>query len=59
MENVDSLVLEHLMQIRSRVDQVSDEVNDLKFRMSNFELECLRNSRSLCGGIRSIYTENG
>jgi hypothetical protein len=36
-ENVDNLVLEHLRHIRGRVDQISDDVGDLKQRMSGLE----------------------
>ena len=34
---VDSLVLEHLRHIRARVDQIADDVADLKLRMSGLE----------------------
>lgn len=36
-ENVDNLVLEHLRHIRSRVDQIADDVGDLKQRISGLE----------------------
>ena len=36
-EQIDSLVLEHLRHIRSRVDQIADDVGDLKQRMSGLE----------------------
>ena len=36
-ENVENLVLEHLRHIRSRVDQIADDVGDLKQRMSGLE----------------------
>lgn len=36
-EQTDSLVLEHLRPIRSRVDQIADDVGDLKQRMSGLE----------------------
>ena len=36
-ENVENLVLEHLRHIRSRVDQIADDVGDLKLRMSSLE----------------------
>jgi len=36
-ENIESLVLEHLRHIRSRVDQIADDVIDLKLRMSGLE----------------------
>ena len=37
MDKVDGPVLEHLKHIRSKVDQIADDVNDLKSRMSSFE----------------------
>ena len=36
-ENVENLVLEHLRHIRGRVDQIADDVVDLKQRMSGLE----------------------
>ena len=36
-EQTDSLVLEHLRHIHSRVDQIADDVGDLKQRMSGLE----------------------
>ena len=36
-ENVENLVLEHLPHIRGRVDQIADDVGDLKQRMSGLE----------------------
>ena len=47
MENVDSLVLEHLRHIRSKVDQISDDVSDLKSRMSNFESSVISARRDI------------
>ncbi len=35
--NVENLVLEHLRHIRGRVDQIADDVGDLKQRMSGLE----------------------
>lgn len=37
-DNVDSIVLEHLRHIRARVDQIADDMGDLKHRMSSLEL---------------------
>ena len=37
LHNVESLVLEHLRHIRARVDQIADDVGDLKLRMSSVE----------------------
>ena len=36
-ENVENLVLEHLRHIRGRVDQIADDVGDLKQRMYGLE----------------------
>ena len=36
-ENVENLVIEHLRHIRSRVDQIADDMSDLKRRMSSLE----------------------
>jgi outer membrane murein-binding lipoprotein Lpp len=36
-EDVENLVLEHLRHIRGRVDQIADDVGDLKQRMSSLE----------------------
>ncbi len=36
-ENMESLVLERLRHIRGRVDQIADDVSDLKHRMSGLE----------------------
>jgi hypothetical protein len=33
----DSLILEHLRHIRTRVDQIAEDVNDLKHRMTSLE----------------------
>lgn len=35
---VDSLIIEHLRHIRGRVDQIADDVLDLKHRMSTLGL---------------------
>jgi outer membrane murein-binding lipoprotein Lpp len=37
VDNVENLVLEHLRHIRSRVDQIADDVGDLKQRISGLE----------------------
>jgi outer membrane murein-binding lipoprotein Lpp len=36
-DNVNNIVLEHLGHIRSRVDQIADDMSDLKHRMSSLE----------------------
>ena len=37
-EKVENLVLEHLRHIRSRVDQIADDMGDLKQRISGLEI---------------------
>lgn len=37
MENTENLVLEHLRHIRGRVDQIAEDMGDLKLRMSGLE----------------------
>lgn len=37
MENIESLVLEHLRHIRLRVDTIAEDMGDLKSRMSSLE----------------------
>jgi uncharacterized coiled-coil protein SlyX len=34
---IDNLVLEHLRHIRGRVDQIAEDVSDLKHRMTSLE----------------------
>ncbi|WP_206611796.1 hypothetical protein [Acidithiobacillus sulfuriphilus] len=36
-DNMENLVLEHLRHIRGRVDQIADDMIDLKHRMSGLE----------------------
>ncbi len=36
-DNIDSLVLEHLRHIRAKVDQISEDINELKHRTSGLE----------------------
>lgn len=36
-ENVENLILEHLRHIRGRVDQIADDMSELKHRMSSLE----------------------
>lgn len=35
--NIESLVLEHLRHIRGRVDQIADDMKDVKLRLSALE----------------------
>jgi len=36
-DEIESLVLEHLRHIRGRVDQIADDVTELKHRMTSLE----------------------
>ncbi|WP_295585857.1 hypothetical protein [uncultured Lamprocystis sp.] len=36
--DIESLVLEHLRHIRGRVDQIAEDVSDLKHRMTSLEV---------------------
>lgn len=36
-DNIENIVLEHLRHIRNRVDQIADDMSDLKHRMSSLE----------------------
>ncbi len=36
--DIESLVLEHLRHIRGRVDQIAEDVSDLKHRMTRLEV---------------------
>lgn len=36
-DNIENLILEHLRHIRTRVDQLGDDMGDLKSRMSSLE----------------------
>ena len=48
--DIDSLVLEHLRHIRARVDQIADDVVDLKLRMSGLEGGMARVKREVVQG---------
>lgn len=47
LSNVENLVLEHLRHIRARVDQIGDDVGELKMRMSNVEAGIARVRREV------------
>ena len=49
-ENVESVVLEHLRHIRGRVDQVADDMSDLKHRMSSLEHAMVTVKREVASG---------
>jgi outer membrane murein-binding lipoprotein Lpp len=50
MENVENLILEHLRHIRGRVDQVADDMSDLKHRMSSLEHAMVSVKREVASG---------
>ena len=50
MENVDNIILEHLRHIRGRVDQVADDMTDLKHRMSSLEHSMVAVKREVASG---------
>jgi hypothetical protein len=49
-ENVESLVLEHLRHIRGRVDQIGEDIQDLKHRMSSLESAMVGVKREITHG---------
>ena len=49
-ENVESVILEHLRHIRGRVDQVADDMSDLKHRMSSLEHAMVAIKREVASG---------
>ena len=50
MENIESLVLEHLRHIRGKVDQISEDIDDLKARMSSLESSMVTVKREVNNG---------
>ena len=46
-DELASVTLEHLRHIRSRVDQIADDVGELKMRMSNVEAGIARVRREV------------
>lgn len=49
-DSIDSLVLEHLRHIRGRVDQIGDDILDLKHRMSSLESAMVAVKREVAHG---------
>ncbi|MDS4018941.1 MAG: hypothetical protein RKR03_00270 [Candidatus Competibacter sp.] len=49
-EELASVTLEHLRHIRARVDQIADDVTDLKLRMSGIENALLLVKREVAHG---------
>ena len=50
VENIESLVLEHLRHIRGKVDQISEDMGDLKARMSSLESSMVAVKREVNNG---------
>jgi chromosome segregation ATPase len=46
-DSLESLVIEHLRHIRRRVDQTSEDIQDLKLRMSSLEAAMLSVKREV------------
>ena len=49
-DNIDSLVLEHLRHIRAKVDQISEDINELKHRTSGLESSMVLVKREVTQG---------
>ena len=49
-ESVENLVIEHLRHIRGRVDQIADDMSDLKQRMSGLETSMVLVKREVTAG---------
>ena len=49
-DNIESLILEHLRHIRGRVDQIAEDAEDLKARMSSLESAFLNVKREVVHG---------
>ena len=49
-EDVERLVLEHLRHIRGRVDQIGEDIQDLKHRMSSLESAMVGVKREITHG---------
>lgn len=48
--DIENLVLEHLRHIRARVDQIADDVAELKYRMTSLEGAMGRVKREIAYG---------
>lgn len=49
-ESIENLIVEHLRHIRGRVDQIADDVTDLKHRMSSLEQSMVLEKREVTAG---------
>ena len=54
--DIDKLVLEHLRHIRGRVDQMADDISDLKHRMTRLEGATGLVTRSTPSQVRPCYS---
>lgn len=50
MENVENIILEHLRHIRNRVDQIAEDMQDMKHRMSSLETRVVSVKRDIAAG---------
>ena len=50
MENVENIILEHLRHIRNRVDQIAEDMQDMKHRMSSLATGVVSVKRDIAAG---------
>ena len=50
MENVENLILEHPRHIRNRVDQIAEDMQDMKHRMSSLQTGVVSVKRDIAAG---------
>ena len=49
-ESIDSLIIEHLRHIRGRVDQIAEDMSDVKHRMTSLETAMALVKREVAAG---------
>lgn len=49
-ENIDNLIVEHLRHIRGRVDQIAEDMTDIKHRMTSLETGMALVKREVAAG---------
>lgn len=49
-DNVDNLIVEHLSHIRGRVDQIAEDMTDIKHRMTSLEAGMALVKREVAAG---------
>ena len=49
-DNVDNLIVEHLRHIRGRVDQIAEDMTDIKHRMTSLEAGMALVKREVAAG---------